>query len=74
MNKMTSKTSRALKVSLSESDSKYLKETSERLGITETEVLRKGLKLMLLYADSQDCKDTRLVLENNETRTELMVL
>jgi 3-methyladenine DNA glycosylase AlkD len=74
MKKMTTKTSRALKVSLSESDSKYLKQTSERLGITETEVLRKGLKLMLLYADSQDCKDTRLVLENNETRTELMVL
>ena len=52
---MASKTSRALKVSLSESDSKYLKETSQRLGITETEVLRKGFE-----TDASLCRFTRL--------------
>lgn len=70
----TDKTSKALKVSLSESDSKYLKETADRLGITETELLKKGLKLMLLYAESKkDDNNARLILEDDESRTELMV-
>jgi 3-methyladenine DNA glycosylase AlkD len=67
-------TNKALKVSLSESDSEYLKQTSERLGITETEVLKKGLKLMLLYAESKkDCNNTHLILEDNESRTEITI-
>lgn len=70
----THEASKALKISLSESDSLYLKETSQKLGITETELLKKGLKLMLLYAESKKgCNNTRLILEDDESRTELMV-
>ncbi|MBW4556825.1 MAG: hypothetical protein KME59_12930 [Trichormus sp. ATA11-4-KO1] len=41
---------RAVKVSLNEKASEDLKEIARELGISETEVLRKGLAVMGLYA------------------------
>lgn len=71
---MATKINRALKVSLNKNDSEYLKKIADQLGITETEVLRKGLKLMLLYAQSSNSETTRLILENKEEKTEIMIV
>ena len=71
---MATKINRALKVSLNQKDSEFLKEIANELGISETEVLRKGLRLMLLYAKSKESEDTNLVLENNGKKTELMII
>ncbi len=54
--------------------SKELKKLARRLGITEVEVLRKGMLVMGLYAKFQD--DGRKLIvkdEKNDTATELLL-
>ena len=43
---------------LCKKDSEYLKEITEQLGLSESEVICKGLKFMALYAKTQTEKDT----------------
>jgi hypothetical protein len=67
---------RKFRVSLSEQDSKYLKEIAEQLGINESEVMRKGLQLMALYASTkkEPNEDKSLILKQGEKEQELLVL
>ena len=53
---MATKINRAIKVSLNQKDSEFLKEIANELGISETELIRKGSKLMLLYQKSSTKK------------------
>lgn len=65
---------RALKVNLSEQASEDLKRVARELGLTETEVLRKGLLLMGLYTKlKKDKKGSLLLREGDETRELLIV-
>ena len=43
-----------IKVGLSEKDSERLGEIAYKLGIPKSEVIRKGLELLTLYAKSQN--------------------
>ena len=67
---------RKFKVSLGAQDSKYLKEIAEQLGINESEVMRKGLQLMALYAKTRldDSGETALVLKEGQKSKELLVI
>lgn len=65
---------KAMKVTLSEADYEYVERIAQKLGITAPEVLRKGLKLMSVYADTYNKENSRLILEDDDTKTQLMVL
>jgi hypothetical protein len=53
--------------------SKHLEEISQQLNLSKTEIIRKGLKFMALYAKSQAEKDTRLILEKNGDQKEIII-
>ena len=67
---------RKFKVSLGEQDSRHLKEIAENLGVSESEVMRKGLQLMALYAKTKEDKtgESSLVLKEGSESKELMIL
>lgn len=67
-------TTRKFRVSLNQQDSEYLKEIAETLGLTESEVIRKGLKLMALYAQTAEEPDKSLILRDGNQDSKLMVL
>lgn len=48
-------------INLCKKDSEHLEEIAKQLGLTESEVIRKGLKLMALYAK----KDSQLILQKS---------
>ncbi|MEM9274797.1 MAG: hypothetical protein AAGA80_17820 [Cyanobacteria bacterium P01_F01_bin.143] len=68
------KISKQVKVTVSQSDAAFLSSIAEKLGISEAEVLRKGVKLMNLYAKTYDQPDTKLVLETADTKQDILVL
>ena len=58
---------------LCKKDSEYLEEIAKQLGLTESEVICKGLKFMALYAKTQTEKDTRLILEKDGDQREIII-
>lgn len=67
-------TGKSLKVSLNEVDTEHIRKIAKKLGISESEVLRKGLRLMAVYANTYDDEKSRLILEDENSKTELMIL
>jgi len=67
---------RKFKVSLGEQDSRHLKEIASRLGVNESEVMRKGLQLMALYAKTKadTTGESSLVLKEGDQSKQLMIL
>jgi hypothetical protein len=69
---------RAVKVSLNEKASEDLKTVAEELGISEAEVLRKGLIVMGLYAKLKDKErksgeSTAILLREGNITRELLL-
>jgi hypothetical protein len=64
---------RKFKLSLGSHDSYDLKRIAEELGLTESEVMRKGLQLMALYAQTRQEK-SQLVVKNDEKDQELRIV
>jgi hypothetical protein len=58
---------------LCKKDSEYLEEIAKQLGLTESEVICKGLKFMALYAKTQTEKDTRLIIEKDGNQKQIIV-
>lgn len=56
---------KAVKVTLSIQDTKIIADIAEKLGIPETEVLRKGLRIMDVYTQGRD-EDARLLLQKKD--------
>lgn len=69
---MTSK--RSFKFNLTEKGSEDLKKLANELGITETEVLRKGLTLMSLYAKLKKDNRSGFFLKEGDDMQELLIL
>lgn len=69
------KQSKSVRVTLSPADATFISEVAQALGISETDVLRKGLKMMGLYKEAKE-DNSRLMLENKQDKTirEIMVL
>jgi hypothetical protein len=65
---------RQFRVNLSQKDSEYLKEIAKELGLTESEVIRKGLKLMALYAKTETEEDTQLILQKGNEQRPLLIV
>ncbi len=65
----------AIKVTFNSSDSKFLINIANVLGISEEDVVRKGLKLMSLYAEALEKEqNTKLILEDDKSRKELSII
>ncbi|WP_287128354.1 hypothetical protein [Candidatus Cyanaurora vandensis] len=64
---------RSVKLNLSEQGSQDLKEVAQSLGLTETEVLRKGLQLVGLYTKIKKDKSGALLLKHGDTTSELIL-
>jgi hypothetical protein len=60
-------------IEFSGKSSEHLEEISQQLNLSKTEIIRKGLKFMALYAKSQAEKDTRLILEKNGDQKEIII-
>jgi hypothetical protein len=60
-------------IEFSGESSEHLEEISQQLNLSGAEIIRKGLKLMALYAKSQAEKDTRLILEKNGDQKEIII-
>ncbi len=68
-------TTRQFKINLTSEDSQYLKQIADQLGVSESEVIRKGLKLMSLYAKSKDPdKQSAIIFRDGENHREILVL
>ena len=67
---------RKFKVSLGERDSKHLKEIASQLGMSESEVMRKGLQLMALYAQTHqdETGESGLILKQGDEDTKILVV
>ena len=64
---------RQFRVNLSQKDSEYLKEIAKELDLTESEVIRKGLKLMALYAKIEREEDAQLILQKGREQRPLLI-
>lgn len=62
---------RKFRVNLSEKDSEYLKEIAEKMNTSESEVIRKGLKLIALYAEDEE---NSLILKNEKSGDQTLVI
>lgn len=65
---------RQIKATLSATDANFLKQIAKKLGISEQDVIRKGVKLMNLYSDVYDKPNAKLVIETDDTRQDIMIL
>ncbi|BDI18563.1 MULTISPECIES: hypothetical protein [Nostoc] len=62
---------RKFRVNLSEKDSEYLKEIAQKMNTSESEVIRKGLKLIALYAEDEE---NSLILKNEKSGDQTLVI
>lgn len=65
---------RKFRLSLGIQDSVDLKELATKLGISESEVMRKGLQLMALYMETRESKDAQLVIRKGDTEQETRIV
>lgn len=57
---------RKFRVNLNEKDSQYLKDIARELNLTESDVIRKGLKLMALYSKAESEGNGLLIKKGDE--------
>ena len=65
---------RKFKVTLGSQDSVGLKDIAVKLGITESEVMRKGLQLMALYVETKDQENGQLVIKSGKEQQETRIV
>lgn len=56
-------------INLCKKDSEHLKEIAKQLGLTESEVICKGLKLVALYAK----EDSQLILQKGGDQKQIII-
>jgi hypothetical protein len=69
-------TTKQLRVNLSEQDLESLQEIAQQLNLKPSEVMKKGLQLMALYAKNKEKSNGALILKTSEDDKgkELMIL
>ena len=50
-----------------------IKEISEQLNLSESDVIRYGLKLIALYAKTQTEKDVKLIIQRGDKQSRLVI-
>ena len=61
------------KITFSGKDLEHLEEMCQQLGVSKSEFIRKGLKLMALYAKTQTEKDTWLIIEKDGNQRQITI-
>ena len=63
------------RVNLSEQDANHLKKIADNLGISASEVIRKGLRLMSVYAQTNPIEsNASLILKDGEKEKHIIVI
>lgn len=65
---------RSVKVNLSEQASEDLKSVAKELGLSETDVIRKGLLIMGLYSKLRKDREGSLILKKGNEQRELLIV
>ena len=50
-----------------------IKEISEQLNLSESDVIRYGLKLIALYAKTQTEKDVKLIIQRGDKQSRIVI-
>lgn len=66
-------TTKQMRISLNKQDAEYLKAIAKKLGIRETDVLRQGLKLMSVCAESSNPSRPKLIVTKDNKEEEILV-
>lgn len=53
--------------------SERIKEISEQLNLSESDVIRNGLKFIALYAKTQTEKDIKLIIEKGDKQSQIII-
>lgn len=61
------------KIAFSGKDLKRIEEMCQQLGVSKSEFICKGLKLIALYAKTQTEKDTRLIIEKDGNQRQITI-
>lgn len=65
---------RSIRITLNEQASENLRQIADELGISETEVMRRGLNVMSLYASIKKDKSGALIIEQGDKQRELLLV
>lgn len=60
-------------IEFDENTYEHIKEISQQLNLSESEVIRYGLKFIALYAKTQTEKNTRLILEKDGNQKQITI-
>lgn len=64
---------RKFRVNLSEKDSNYLRDIAKELNLTESDVIRKGLKLMALYSKAES-EGNELLIKKGDKEQPVVII
>ncbi|MEL6879079.1 MAG: hypothetical protein AAFP09_01035 [Cyanobacteria bacterium J06607_10] len=73
-NNTSSSAPRKFKVSLGTQDSIGLKDIAKKLGISESDVMRKGLQLMALYVETQEAENGQFLIRRGDREQETRIV
>lgn len=60
-------------IEFDENTYEHIKEISQQLNLSESEVIRKGLKFIALYAKTQTEKDVKLIVQRGGKQSRLVI-
>lgn len=61
------------KITFSGKDLERLEEISQQLNLSESEVIRNGLKFIALYAKTQTEKDVKLIIQRGDKQSRIVI-
>ena len=60
-------------IEFDENTYEHIKEISQQLNLSESEVIRNGLKFIALYAKTQTEKDVKLIVQRGDKQSRLVI-
>lgn len=61
------------KITFSGKDLERIEEISQQLNLSESEVIRNGLKFIALYAKTQTEKDVKLIIQRGDKQSRIVI-
>ena len=61
------------KITFSGKDLERIEEISQQLNLSESEVIRNGLKFIALYAKTQTEKDVKLIIQKGDKQSRIVI-
>ena len=60
-------------IEFDENTYEHIKEISQQLNLSESEVIRNGLKFIALYAKTQTEKDVKLIIQRGDKQSRIVI-